>query len=497
MYAGEDPVLNFDTISTPPETPKDASSEAAAPHPTKEPAANVATPTDETVSETAPPPQFRPVRLAPPQVEFLPMEIAQKLNFPLEKISIAKKPVISLIQFASQSSGVRITLDWQRLQSLGVSSAAPVSLELTNTTVREALDTGLNQAGLGVISGGSALKVVGADAAFIVREAAAKGEKPIKHILELEDLASTYATETSGQSGLGEIAKMIPMFVHPAIWESANGPGKITPNPKKSRISLQQYPSVIQEVELFCDKIRHARNMEMKNLPTRAGERRSELIDGTEICDTEITPRYALSEPVRRTPIDCDLSNGTTLRQALNEIMRCANAKLIIDEAAVACVPISAVIKDADVPDFEGNRPKLPDSILDLPCIHRFEGIAMEEAVSDVLKSVPLFCYPIGKDAFFLTTFQEAEKKMLLDFYPVGDIIHNPAAAGTVLNGICSTIQPQSWVRSGGSGNIYFDIPSKSLIVRQNPFVLFNIEMFLKKYRDTQNPGAKMDAKQE
>lgn len=499
VYAGEDPVLNFDASTRPADLPANSgpapktsieseASDAA------ETSVNVPTPTDETVTEAPQLPRMKVFRVVPPQNDSLPAQSARNLAIPLESVSITGKPVTALTQFAAQMSGERIVADWKKLGTIGASMNAPLTLTLEGTSVREALETGLYSVGLGVISVGNSLRLVGWDAAAIVRAAAERGEKPVKRTLELEDLASTYATEASGQSGLGELARMIPTFVHPAVWEGANGPGRLVPNAAKSRITLQQFSSVIQEAELFCDKIRHARNMELKSLPTNPNQLRNSLQDGTEIFDAEIIPRYELSEKVRRTPISCDLSDGTTLRSALIEIMRCAGARLVIDEAAVARVPITNVVKDANVPDFEGNRPKLPDSILDLPCVYRFEEIPMEEAVGDALKTTPLFCYPVSQNLFFLTTFDEAQRKMLVDFYPAGDLIQNSTAAGTVLNGICSTIQPKSWTRSGGAGSIYFDAPSKALIVRQNPYVLHQIEQFLKRFRETKNPDARMEA---
>ena len=369
-----------------------------------------------------------------------------------------------------------------------VTMETPVTLKLEGTNLREALDTGLYSVNMGVIPAGLTLKIGGWEAANIARLAAEKGEKPEKHVLNLEDLAATLNAATAGKSGLTELERLIPQFVHPALWEDANGPGRLAPNVAKSRVTIsQQFPSVIQEVELFFDKIRLSRNMETRTMPTNPSQRRMKLYDGTEICDGEPLERYKVSERARFTPIDCDLSDGTTLRQALQEVMKCTGSKIIFDEEAIARVPITSVLQDADVPDFDGKKPDLPKSILDLPCIYRFEGITMEEAVGTILKNVPLLCYPVGAKEFFLTTHDEAQRKMLVDFFPVGDIIPNPGAAGTVLNGICDTIEPNSWMRKGGAGAIYFDVPSATLIVRQNPYVLYQIEMFLKRYRATQH----------
>jgi len=517
IYSGDDPVLNFDSAADVSEketestedrktggiSPLDsADGEEGAQMEAEESSEKNGTlharvPGEEEVQETAPLPQMKTFRIQTPEVEYLQRISAEKLAIPLESISLSRRPVSALMQFASQMSGERITADWRKLGMLGVSQESPVSLVLEKTTLREALDTGLYSVDLGIISVGSTLRLVGWEAAEITRSAAARGEKPTRKVLELEDLAATYATEASGQSGLGEIAKIIPQFVHPSLWEERNGIGRLTANAAKSRISLQQFPSVIQEVEIFCDKIRRARNMELRTLPTQPGQRRKELRDGTELTDAGVVPRYALSEKVRRTPIDCDLSDGTTLRQALTEVMRCAGAQVVFDEEAIALIPISAVIPDADVPDFDGKKRELPKSILDLPCVYRFEGIPMEEAATDILKNVPLFCYPVDENIFFLTTYRESRRKMLVDFYPVGDLIRNSAAAGTIINGICSTIETGSWMRNGGAGAIYFDLPSKTLIVRQNPLILYQIEMFLKRFRETRDPNSKMGAKKE
>ena len=497
IYSG-DPVLDFDEVTREAETPQ-SGSDAKANSEKKseaEESVNVKSPTDENVEERPAAPELLEFRVKTPTIEYLPADAAAKLAVPLESISIQKKSVMALLQMATQMSGERFVADWPKLQMLGVSMETPITMKLEETSLREALDTGLYSVNLGIISSGLTLKVGGWEAANIARLAAEKGEKPEKHILNLEDLATTLNTATSGKSGLMELERLIPQFVHPALWDDANGPGRLTSNAAKSRISIsQQYPSVIQEVELFFDKIRRARNMETRTMPTNPSQRRTKLNDGTEICDGEPIQRYKLSEKARSTPIDCDLSDGTTLRQALQEVMRCAGSQIIFDEEAIARVPITKVLPDADVPDFEGNKPQLPKSILDLPCVYRFEGITMEEAVGTILKNVPLLCYPVGAKEFFLTTHDEAQRKMLVDFFPVGDIIPNPGAAGTVLNGICDTIEPNSWMRKGGAGAIYFDVPSATLIVRQNPYILYHIEMFLKRYRATQHSDDRQKGK--
>ncbi|MDO4630410.1 MAG: hypothetical protein Q4C70_14625, partial [Planctomycetia bacterium] len=526
IYSGEDPVLNFDeatqevTENAVKNAPENQSSETEKDNKANtdgdsagsgningndevdteneseidpETSVNVATPGDEAVKEKSAGPRLEAFRIHAPAVEYLPADWVEKLAIPLESVSISGRPVSTLVQFASQMAGERIQADWKQLETLGVSMETPITLALEGTTLRETLETGLYSVGLGVIPVGTNLRVTGWEAAEVTRTVAEKGEKAGKHILELEDLVATFASESSGKLGIGEFERIIPMFVHPALWEKWGGPGRINVNVAKKRITLLQYPSVSQEVELFFDKIRHARNMEMKNLPTASGKRRMTLTDGTEICDTEILPRYALSEKVRRLPITCDLSDGSTLRNTLTELFRCADAKVIMDEAAIARIPITAIIRDADVPDFEGKKPVLPDSILDLPCVYRFEEIPLEEAVSDVLKSVPLCCYPVGRDTFFLTTTEDAQRKMLVDFFQVGDIVKNPEMAGTILNGICETIYPKTWSQNGGRGAIYFDVPSRSFIVRQNPYVIYSIEMFLKQYRERQNPEAQME----
>lgn len=490
-YSG-DPVLDFDEVTREVETSDDPSVEKTPKANSEEPI-NVPNPTDETVEESPAAPVLQAFRIQTPAIEYLPHDAAAKLSVPLESISIQKRPVTALLLMATQMSGERLAADWQKLQTLGVTMETPITLNLEGTTLREALDTGLYSANLGLIPSGLALRIGGWEAAQAARLAAERGEKPDKHVVNLEDLAATLNAATSGKSGLTELERLIPQFVHPALWEDANGPGHLTPNVAKSRVTISnQYPSVIQEVELFFDKIRRARNMETRTMPTNPAQRRLKLNDGTEITDGEPIQRYKISEKARFTPIDCDLSDGTTLRQALQEVMRCANSRIIFDEEAIARVPITNILQDADVPDFEGNKPKLPKSILDLPCIYRFEGITMEEAVGTILKNVPLLCYPVGEREFFLTTYDEAERKMLVDFFPVGDLITNPKAAGTVLNGICDTIEPRSWTRKGGAGAIYFDVPSGVLIVRQTPYILYQIEMFLKRYRSTQNSDERL-----
>ncbi|MDO4584217.1 MAG: hypothetical protein Q4D62_08960 [Planctomycetia bacterium] len=414
--------------------------------------------------------------------EYLPESIVEKLDIPLKTFQMEEKPITGVLKMVTQISGISLYADWKRLKKLGVEPDRTLSLRLQDTTVREVLERVLEECSLGCMPARQTLRVVGLEVTEMLREAAHNGEKLERTTLNLEDLATTNTLQShNAQSGLQEILRLIRTFVHPATWDEYGGPGKITSSRSAAKVNLSHYPSMIEEVQRFCNQLRFARKMPLQE-PSETAVLRGRQ-DGTQMGEADTTPRWIQSEKARKRLISCDFSDGMPLREVLAEIARTAKIQLILEEEAIARISVKDLVMDAEIPGYDGKKPDLPTNMLGLKVAKSFENLTLEEVLTDVIRPFPLFCYPVSADVFFLTTPQSAARKTMVEFYPVGDILSQKEASGIFLDGIRQKIAPQTWKNAGGIGEIVYDAPSRSLIVLQSPLVLRQVEHFLEQYR--------------
>lgn len=430
------------------------------------------------------------VAIPRPEKEYLAEATAQALDVPLEGVTATERPLTAWLKFGSRLSGISIYADWKKLKELGVETTTPISLNLGKTTVREALDTALASRQLGLLPNKQGLKIADLDAVEIYRYSVGAGEDKTLETFDFSDLASSGPNDASrAKRGILELLDFIQTFVHPGTWERCGGFGRVVSNRGPSRIQIRQYPAMHQEIELFCDKLRHARKIPQRGLHAAGEEFPRGKQDGTALADAVATSLWERSKKACETPVQCDFGDGTTLRKALETICRAANVRLIIEEQAVAQVSVRDLIFDAKVPGYDGKTKDLPQNVLDMRVAYQFENISFQNAVSDVMKDFPLVCYPVKANVFCLTTPQAALGKRTLEFYFVGDLFAKPEAAKVFLDNMKQKIAPKSWRRAGGAGEMVFDIPSRSLIVLQSPGVQFQIYRFLNQYREQSRVG--------
>ena len=240
---------------------------------------------------------------------------------------------------------------------------------------------------------------------------------------------------------------------------------------------------------MFCDKLRHVRGLP-KKYDLRIDPPRG-CMDGTALCDSMIETRWERTKKLRSQKVSCDFSDGITLEKALQEIFKQVGARLILEPNALARVSVASLIPDADMPDYSGKVAELPRSVLEMTITDRFSDITVQAAVERVLKDFqPLICYAVADDAFFLTTKASAERKLIVEFFPVGDIFAKATDAAPFIEQMQSKIFPKTWAKNGGQGVVYYDASSKTLIVLQNPIAMGILEQAVDGYRTQQEQGS-------
>lgn len=424
-----------------------------------------------------------------PEGEHLSADALRKLSLGVKKMEVSGAALSAVLRFVEQASGLKVVTDWTALQTQGVQATSPVEFELEETTLRDALDEAVRAYDLGYIMVGSNLKIVGADAMRVAREAAVLNEKVTRVMIPVDDLVSSgKSASVQGKSGIHGLMTYIQTFVAPGTWQKNGGRGRIL-TPGAGKIQVEQYPSVIQEVHVFCDKLRLARN-----IPLRGSESKEQLAARVQAGDgpkqiTILSP-FIQSEPVCKKPVTCDLSHSPPLGEAVLRIAHAAGAKIVLDEQAIRAVPVSAAVLDADIPDMDGKL-DAAESLLDVPVTFHFQDFPFQSAMNAILERFPMLsCYPISEDTFILTTAEKAARARMLVFVRVDDVL-SANMATTVVQDIRRTIRPESWGKKAGesgTGEIMYDDISGRFIIYQSPVAIHEIHEFLKTYRGKSGP---------
>lgn len=425
-----------------------------------------------------------------PQGEHLSVDALRKLEVTVKKMEVTGASLSSVFRFVEQASGMKIVAEWPALQTQGVQATSPVEFTLEEATLRDVLDAAVGAYDLGYIVVGSSLRIVGADAMRVAREAAVLNEKVTKVVIPVDDLVSSgKSAAVQGKSGIQGLITYIQAYVAPATWLKNGGRRRITAS-GSGKILVEQYPSVIQEVHVFCDKLRLARN-----IPLRGSESKEQLAARVQAGDgpkqiTILSP-FIQSEPVCKKPVTCDLSHSPPLGEAVLRIAHAAGAKIVLDEQAIRAVPVSAAVLDADIPDMDGKL-EVAESLLDVPVTFHFQDFPFQSAMNAILERFPMLnCYPISEDTFILTTAEKAARARMLVFVRVDDVL-SANMAPTVVQDIRRTIRPESWGKKtgeSGTGEIMYDDISGRFIIYQSPVAIHEIHEFLKTYRGKSGGG--------
>lgn len=101
----------------------------------------------------------------------------------------------------------------------------------------------------------------------------------------------------------------------------------------------------------------------------------------------------------------------------------------------------------------------------DLPITRNMEGITLEAALDKITEAEQLGWY-VEHGMLFITSAEAARGRMSVRIYRVSEEIH--IKADELLAALFQTIQPESWVPVGGSGNVVVLSGENALVVRQN-----------------------------
>ena len=238
------------------------------------------------------------------------MDVTARLAGPLRGLEVTDMPLVKAVDLLAAISTTPITLDADAMLQLGVTPGDPISLRLDSTTVGDALQAAAAEHGLAaIVDGGQVIVTSPAD----YRETLRKVRYTVADLTG-EDKAS-----------VAELAALVRLLVAPESWQSGGGRGTIEPD--QGALVVMQTGDVHQQVLVFCEKLRNARqkplrshvNPEQFTLITRLNQARKML-------DRPVTANY---------------HQPATLAKILAFLAEAAGIDILVDHAALATAETS------------------------------------------------------------------------------------------------------------------------------------------------------------
>jgi hypothetical protein len=93
---------------------------------------------------------------------------------------------------------------------------------------------------------------------------------------------------------------------------------------------------------------------------------------------------------------------------------------------------------------------------------------SLGEALTALLRPLGLTYRIVGDELIQVTTEDAANERLELEFFPIGSWLDRGISADRLAEQLRARVAPVSWSDVGGEAEIYFDAPSRCLIVLQS-----------------------------
>lgn len=362
-------------------------------------------------------------RVPPRQVD-----VDARLIDPLAGIEVRGMPLWAYLDLLSELSSIPITLDAQAVIDLGQSAAAPVQVNLEQTTVAGALEAALDPLRLGYQA---------RDGQLIV------GYPPEENLRQVR-YAVADLTDGNDRS-LAELGSLVRRMVQPDSWQQAGGKASMAAN-GDALVVVQNDPAHLA-ILTFCEKLRVARDKPIKSKfdPARF-VLATHLDKAHEMLNMPITANFGAPQP---------------LSGVVNWLRDKTGVTFVVDHAALAAQGMSAESECAAVAD----------------------GKPLGSVLDQLLAPSELAWRAIDEKSIEITTPQALAQRMDVEFYPVRDLATDTVAGHSLVQRVAASVDPKIWGADSTNAAIHYDIPAKSLVVRAPQNVQGQVEAFLNSQR--------------
>ncbi len=341
-------------------------------------------------------------------------------------LQFRKTPLARAVGVTGAIGNLSVTLDPDAMQRLGVGLYAPITLDLSETTVQEALEQIAKSQRLAV--------VIDQDQVLLT--------DPPEDRQQMRRQRYTVSDLTGGDlTAAASLVSLIEELVMPDTWQSHGGRGTIEPIGKA--LDIEQTGVVHYGVLVFCEKLRRARGLPLRS---RVDARRFEL-----------TTRFGRAKENLGQPVSVTFPQPTALIEVLGYLGEVTEVDILVDRRTMADVGLSDRL-DARL------------SVREQP---------FEAALQTLLQPLDLGYRIIDATTLQVTTRKAVAARPGIEFYPVAGRPRQGEEAAALIERIKSSIAPTSWSDAGGPGVILFDKPSGHLIVLQSQPVQTAIERLL------------------
>jgi hypothetical protein len=353
------------------------------------------------------------------------IDVASRLADRVAGLELTDIPLSKAVETLAGIGALPITFDTDSIRLLGVASRDRISLKLESTTIGDALQAIAAQKGLAVAVENDQVLVT---TPLEFRETL----RTVRY--SIDDLAGDEVAEK-------ELASMIQKLVAPTSWQSAGGRGSI--ECKTGLLVVNQTGKVHRQVLTFCEKLRNARH-----LPFRSRENPETFTLKTRVDQAQ----KMLAEPVTAV-----FHEPTPLANILAYLSRARQCNILIDRVGLSAAETSDHVE----------------------ATLTAKNLALGTTLDKLLRPLGLTYLVIDPTTVEVTTREAADERLELEFHPMQSSLAQGMTGAVFADRLKARVLPATWSDVGGLGEVFFDPPSRSLMVLQSQTVQTAIERVL------------------
>ena len=170
------------------------------------------------------------------------------LNSPV-RFEFAETPLADVVEFLRKLTGVQVILDHKALEGVGIGSDTPITLSLSNVSLRSALKIMLRQL---------ELTFMVADEVLLITTPEEVETRLIMRVYPVLELVVNKSAEDT-EEDFDSLIQVIVSTVAPQSWEDVGGAGSIAPFPNAKALVCSQTGEIHEQIETLLTTLRKAR----------------------------------------------------------------------------------------------------------------------------------------------------------------------------------------------------------------------------------------------
>jgi hypothetical protein len=349
-----------------------------------------------------------PARPSLPRPEPREVNVPARLDDPLPGIEAKEVPLADFLEALSDLSTIPITLEADGLGLVKASSASPVNLRATQTTVGQALEEALKPL---------QLHYAVLEDQLIVALPEPDGGKLQEY--PVDDLTGKDDEQTQ------QLADWTTALIDPDGWsEEEPGAARLEPGPEVFTIHAANRTHA--KLLFYFEKLRIARGLPLKSKHDAAFFK-------LQTRTAQVRERLAV-------PITLNFSRPTLLVQILGRLEESANVRILVDWRSLASLGWN------------------PDGLGTLVV----EKQPLESALDELLAPMELTWRAVDAQTLEVTSPAALAEKLELEFHPAGDAVADPAAGKALIMRLETALAMMG--DEAGAGGLRFDPVSRCVL---------------------------------